>query len=264
MRVAELVHVPRSWNTRPGQRPRLRAMCPKVADGCCGQGAVSEDPKLRGFRALSSEARKSSSVPIVILSAQNATHDIVAGGLGADVYVMKPFKDCELLARVRVQLRSPASAGPADRVVVGDLEICPSEGEVLKAGEPVHLTRTEFLLLCELAAHHGQASLSRKVVVATSLRRGLTVAGRWSARAGSRRRPQRYCRGAPSPSSRGSRDALNADEITPGQVWISRVSRLDPVEIGRLADEGLWLVETPNGLCVEMTEAYIHANFNPS
>jgi DNA-binding response OmpR family regulator len=116
-------------------------------------------PGISGFDVCR-EIRRSSTVPIIMLSARNDTHDIVAGlELGADDYVTKPFDDHELLARVRVQLRAVRRDRP-HRVVVGDLEIREPEGTVTKGGVPLQLTRTEFVLLCELANHQGQV-LSR-------------------------------------------------------------------------------------------------------
>ena len=116
-------------------------------------------PGISGFEVCR-EIRRSSTVPIIMLSAQNDTHDIVAGlEVGADDYVTKPFDEHELFARMRVQLR-PHHHEQQHRTVVGDLEIRPSEGAVLKSGVPVHLTRTEFVLLCTLARHPGQV-LSR-------------------------------------------------------------------------------------------------------
>jgi DNA-binding response OmpR family regulator len=116
-------------------------------------------PGMSGFDVCR-EIRQRSRVPIIIVSAQQDTHDIVVGlELGADDYVTKPYNDRELLARVRVQLRT-IGRETAEHHVFGDIELRPSEGVVLKAGAPAQLTRTEFHLLCQLAGHEGQV-LSR-------------------------------------------------------------------------------------------------------
>jgi len=100
--------------------------------------------------------RRTSQVPIIIVSAQQDSHDVVAGlEVGADDYVTKPFNEHELLARIRVQLRSRHRDNSA-KFVLGDIEIRVAEGVVLKAGEPVQLTRTEFHLLCRLAESEGR------------------------------------------------------------------------------------------------------------
>jgi DNA-binding response OmpR family regulator len=112
-------------------------------------------PGINGFDVCRS-LRRISEVPIIMVTAQNDSHDIVAGlELGADDYVTKPFDDRELLARVRAQLRRHrASTGPSARVLsVADIEIRIDEGRVLKAGAEVALTKTEFQLLCHLAEH---------------------------------------------------------------------------------------------------------------
>ena len=59
----------------------------------------------------------------------------------------------ELSARIRALRRRsrPANAPPSETIVVGDLEIKPDAGVVLRGGKEIHLTRTEFRLLCELA-----------------------------------------------------------------------------------------------------------------
>jgi DNA-binding response OmpR family regulator len=109
-------------------------------------------PGMNGFEVCR-VIRRSSDVPIIMVTAQQDSHDVVAGlELGADDYVTKPFNDRELLARVRVQLRrrgSPDDKGAA--VVIGDLEVRPEEGRVFKAGEEVSLTKTEFQLLSHLS-----------------------------------------------------------------------------------------------------------------
>ena len=101
--------------------------------------------------------RRTSDVPIVVVSARDDTHDIVAAlEAGADDYVVKPVAVKELSARLRALRRRARSAEPGSpAVVVGDLRICPAAGEVTLSGRPVPLTRTEFRLLCELAAQVG-------------------------------------------------------------------------------------------------------------
>jgi DNA-binding response OmpR family regulator len=117
-------------------------------------------PGMSGFDVCR-EIRKGSGVPIIIVSAQQDSHDIVAGlEIGADDYVTKPFNDRELLARARVQLRHREQVGP-ESTTFGSIELRPSEGVVLKNGQEVPLTKTEFHLLCHLADHPNQV-LSRQ------------------------------------------------------------------------------------------------------
>jgi len=114
-------------------------------------------PGMDGFE-LTRRIRRTSDVPIVVVSARADTHDIVAGlEAGADDYVTKPFVVQELTARLRA-LRRRAEPGPADQhlIELGDLAIRPEEGQVTRGGEPVHLTKTEFRLLCELAGRPGR------------------------------------------------------------------------------------------------------------
>ena len=117
-------------------------------------------PRMNGFDVCR-EIRKTSGVPIIIVSAQQDSHDIVAGlELGADDYVTKPFNDRELLARARVQLRH-RERSDSETALFGSIEVRASEGVVLKHGTPVSLTRTEFHLMCYLADHPKQV-LSRQ------------------------------------------------------------------------------------------------------
>lgn len=108
------------------------------------------------------EIRKSSEMPIIMLTAKDSEIDKVLGlELGADDYVTKPFSTRELLARVKANLRRHQQGGAAEKeenteMVIGPIVINSNAYSVTKREENIELTHREFELLHYLAKHLGQ------------------------------------------------------------------------------------------------------------
>ena len=103
---------------------------------------------------LCRQIRQTSQVPIIMVTARDDSHDVVAGlEAGADDYVTKPFVFKELAARIRAALRRTAHSDSTEGTTLRypGLEISRDQGRVARDGEEISLTRTELLLLCELA-----------------------------------------------------------------------------------------------------------------
>ena len=105
------------------------------------------------------ELRRTSTVPIVMLTARADEADRIVGlELGADDYVVKPFSPKELVARIRAVLRRSESAradGP-DVLRAGEVEVDVRRMRVSVAGKPAELTPTEFQLLAALIREPGR------------------------------------------------------------------------------------------------------------
>lgn len=121
-------------------------------------------PELDGLE-VAKEVRKTSHIPIIMLSAKDSEFDKVIGlEIGADDYVTKPFSNRELLARIKAHLRrtetieiavAEENNAVAD-IVIGELQVLPDAFVVKKNGEELELTHREFELLYHLANHIGQ------------------------------------------------------------------------------------------------------------
>ena len=108
-------------------------------------------PEMDGFE-LCRTIRRESDIPIVMLTARGEVMDRVVGlEIGADDYVPKPFEPRELLARLQTILRRARAPLPLHRLVFEGLEINVERRQVLRHGEPLDLTGTEFELLTLLA-----------------------------------------------------------------------------------------------------------------
>jgi two-component system KDP operon response regulator KdpE len=121
-------------------------------------------PDIGGLEVLK-RLREWSTVPVVILSVQDAEADKVAAlDLGADDYVTKPFHAGELLARVRVALRH-AEKKPEEPVFrAGTLVVDLASRVVTVKGKPVALTVTEYSLLRLFVKHAGKALTHRHIL----------------------------------------------------------------------------------------------------
>jgi DNA-binding response OmpR family regulator len=107
-------------------------------------------PKMNGFEVVKAIRNQGNHVPVVMLSARGAEMDKVMGlELGAEDYITKPFGLAELLARVKAVLRRDGIARQTNERLVraGALEIDSATRQVLRSGELVSLTATEFDVL---------------------------------------------------------------------------------------------------------------------
>lgn len=114
-------------------------------------------PEMDGIEFLR-VLRTKHSTPVVLLTARVEDEDKIVGlELGADDYLTKPFRPRELLARVRAVLRRTGRGGPEPAVLhSGDLTLDRARHEILRDGQPIELTPTEFEILASLMAAPGK------------------------------------------------------------------------------------------------------------
>ncbi len=124
-------------------------------------------PDDNGFTFIQRLTADGLKVPVIFLTARDATEDKVHGlTVGGDDYVTKPFSIEELVARIRVVLRrhQHGKGEEGGRLVLADLELDEESHEVMRAGQLVELTRTEFRLLRYLLINAGRV-LSRAQIL---------------------------------------------------------------------------------------------------
>jgi len=124
-------------------------------------------PGLDGWQTLA-RLRTTSTVPVIMLTARGDEAEILRGfAAGADDYVTKPFSFAQLAARVSAILERTSSGRQPNEVLHGaDLEVDTVRHRVLRAGQLVELTPTEFSILVTLMREPGRVLSARQIVTA--------------------------------------------------------------------------------------------------
>ena len=121
-------------------------------------------PDIDGF-VVTACVRQEHEFPIIILSARGEEqHQVRALDSGANDYVTKPFREGELMARIRAALRRPVPVVERRDLNVGDLRIDSTQRRVFLAGKEITLTRTEFDLLDVLARNMDRVVTHRQIL----------------------------------------------------------------------------------------------------
>jgi two-component system OmpR family response regulator len=123
-------------------------------------------PDIEGFEVCRRLQEENIQVPVLFLTARDATADKVAGLARGDDYVTKPFSIDELVARIRAVLRRTGSEDlpDGDRLRFADLVVDESTHEVWRHDTPIELTATEFNLLVYLLSHARQVMSKAQIL----------------------------------------------------------------------------------------------------
>lgn len=120
-------------------------------------------PGVSGIEICRAIRKENKELPVIFLTAKDTVDDVVFGlETGANDYLRKPFAFEELLARIRVLLRS--SAGEQNVFRYRDIELDVATHQVRKAGRPVELTQKEFALLELLLRNKGKACRRTRII----------------------------------------------------------------------------------------------------
>ena len=124
-------------------------------------------PVMDGIEALN-KIRGFSNVPVIFLTAKSEEVDMILGlNLGADDYITKPFRPMEVTARVRSHLRRFLHLGAGeikeDVLRIRGLELNDKEKQVLKDGDMISLTPTEYEILKLLMEHPGEVFSPKEI-----------------------------------------------------------------------------------------------------
>ncbi len=123
-------------------------------------------PGMSGTEVLK-QLRRESELPVIMLTARGDDLDRILGlELGADDYVPKPCNPRELVARLRAVLRRSQAVSPNGALQIGDLELHAASRQLLKGGEPLTLTSTEFSLAQVLLQRAGTVVSKRDLYLA--------------------------------------------------------------------------------------------------
>jgi len=122
-------------------------------------------PDISGFDALRN-IRRSSSVPIIIVTVRGEEADIIKGlEWGADDYITKPFKQLELIARIKAQTRRQAP--PEEEIVSGSLQLNTVTGQLYHGNKETDLTVTQTRILSHLMRNAGHVVTHSSLAEAT-------------------------------------------------------------------------------------------------
>ncbi len=121
-------------------------------------------PMLSGIEVLR-RLRRDSDVPVILLTARDSVTDKVMGlDMGANDYITKPFAIEELLARIRVLLRSTAEVAANDVLTCGEMELRLAAHEAYYAGRQIELTNREFTMLRVLVENKNSAMSRERLI----------------------------------------------------------------------------------------------------